>query len=114
MKETNELLEHIYKDASMGSYTMEHLLEELKERDNKIKGIAEDILKEYQEFKSKSKEQLKKENIKLEEEGLIAKMMSTMGISKIRSRAGGKSPQPQRETPHCGKEVGCEDERSII
>ena len=24
-KETNELLEHIYKDASMGSYTMEHL-----------------------------------------------------------------------------------------
>ena len=52
MKETNELLEHIYKDASMGSYTMEHLLEELKERDNKIKGLAEDILKEYQEFKS--------------------------------------------------------------
>ena len=42
----------------------------------------EDILKEYQEFKSKSKEQLKKENIKLEEDGLIAKMMSTMGISK--------------------------------
>ena len=82
MKETNELLEHIYKDASMGSYTMEHLLEELKERDNKIKGLAEDILKEYQEFKSKAKEQLKKENIKLEEDGLIAKMMSTMGISK--------------------------------
>ena len=79
MKETNELLEHIYKDASMGSYTMEHLLEELKERDNKIKGLAEDILKE---FKSKAKEQLKKENIKLEEDGLIAKMMSTMGISK--------------------------------
>ena len=48
MKETNELLEHIYKDASMGSYTMEQLLEELKERDNKIKGLAEDILKEYQ------------------------------------------------------------------
>ena len=38
--------------------------------------------KEYQEFKSKAKEQLKKENIKLEEDGLIAKMMSTMGISK--------------------------------
>ena len=46
MKETNELLEHIYKDASMGSYTMEHLLGELKDRDNKIKGLAEDILKE--------------------------------------------------------------------
>ena len=30
MKESNELLEHIYKDASMGSYTMEHLLEDLK------------------------------------------------------------------------------------
>lgn len=82
MKETNELLEHIYKDASMGSYTMEHLLENLKDRDNKIKGLAEDILKEYQEFKSKAREQLKKENVKLEEEGLIAKMMSTMGISK--------------------------------
>ena len=82
MKETNELLEHIYKDASMGSYTMEHLLEDLKDRDNKIKGLAEDILKEYQEFKSKAKEQLKEENIKLAEEGLVSKMMSTMGITK--------------------------------
>ena len=45
MKETNELLEHVYKDASMGSYTMEHLLEDLKDRDNKIKGLAEDIFK---------------------------------------------------------------------
>lgn len=82
MKESNELLEHIYKDASMGSYTMEQLLEDLKDRDNKIKGLAEDILKEYQEFKSKAKEQLKEENVKLEEEGLITKMMSTMGITK--------------------------------
>lgn len=82
MKETNELLEHIYKDASMGSYTMEHLLVELKDRDNKIKGLAEDILKEYQEFKNQAKEKLKKENIKLEEEGLVSKMMSTMGITK--------------------------------
>ena len=82
MKETNELLEHIYKDASMGSYTMEHLLGELKDRDNKIKGLAEDILKEYQEFKNQAKEKLKEENIKLAEEGLVSKMMSTMGITK--------------------------------
>ena len=33
MKETNELLEHIYKDASMGSYTMEHLLEIIRLKD---------------------------------------------------------------------------------
>ena len=36
MKEKNELLLHIYKDAEMGEYTISNLLKNLKTKDNKI------------------------------------------------------------------------------
>ena len=57
----------------MGSYTMEHLLGEFKDRDNKIKGLAEDILKEYQEFKNQAKEKLKKKTLNLKKKDLFQK-----------------------------------------
>ena len=37
MKHNNELLKHIYKDASMATYTITTLLEDLKDKNNKIK-----------------------------------------------------------------------------
>lgn len=82
MKEKNELVEHIYKDASMGSLTCKKLVDSLKEKDNKIKGCVEDILKEYQSFERKAKKMLKKENEECSEEGFMAKMMAKMGIQK--------------------------------
>lgn len=82
MKEEYELIEHIYKDAEMGAYTMTKLLEDLREKDNKIKSYAEEILKKYEEFAHEAKEKLKENKIPPMEEGIIAKMMSSMGISK--------------------------------
>ena len=82
MKEKNELLLHIYKDAEMGSFTIETLLKDLKEKDNKIKKTLEDTLKEYQTFKEKTKVILEKENAEIKENGFFTKMMANMGINK--------------------------------
>lgn len=82
MKEKNELLLHVYKDSDMSVTTLTELLEDLKEKDNKIKSVVEDLLKEYQSFLNRSKECLEKENIPLETEGIMTKMMTNMGVSK--------------------------------
>lgn len=82
MKEKNELLLHVYKDCDMSVTTLTELLDDLKEKDNKIKGVVEDLLKEYQSFLNRSKECLEKENIPLETEGIMTKMMANMGVSK--------------------------------
>lgn len=81
-KEKNELLEHLYKDASMATYTTQKLLDDLQEKDNKMKGVIEDILKKYQHFEMEAKKLLKKEDIKPLEEGMMTKMMAAMGINK--------------------------------
>ena len=47
MNENIELLEYIYKDASMAAFTLEELLKDLNGRDNKIIKPCEDILKGY-------------------------------------------------------------------
>lgn len=82
MKEKNGLLLHVYKDSDMSVTTLTELLEDLKEKDNKIKSVVEDLLKEYQSFLIRSKECLEKENIPLETEGIMTKMMANMGVSK--------------------------------
>ena len=58
MKENNELLEHIYQDAEMAYYTLEKLEDSLKEKDNKIKGLIEEIKEEYQEFMQQAESRL--------------------------------------------------------
>jgi hypothetical protein len=75
-----ELLKHINQDAEMASYTIENLLNELKEKDNKIKEIAEDILKQYQHFLKETKEVLNKNKISSDEKGFIDKIGAKMGI----------------------------------
>ncbi len=75
-----ELLKHINQDAGMASYAIESLLNELKEKDNKIKEIAEDILKEYQHFFKNTKEILNSNGISIDEESFIDKMGAKMGI----------------------------------
>ena len=61
MNENNELLEHMYKDSEMATYTLETLINELRGKDNKIIQKTEDILKEYESYYKSLKKQLKKE-----------------------------------------------------
>jgi len=82
MNENCELVLHIYKDAEMSAYTLTRLLRDLKDKDNKIKKTLEDILKEYEEWKSNTKKYLKKHDAEVSENGMMAKMMAGMGIDK--------------------------------
>ena len=82
MKENNELVLHIYQDAEMAAYTLTKLLEELKDKDNKIKKTLEDVLKDYEDWKTKTKKYLKKEKAEISENSMFEKMMAKMGISK--------------------------------
>ena len=82
MKTENELLQHIYQNASMATFTLTKLLENLEEKDNKIKDATEDILKEYEQFAKTSKQLLKEKKIIPQEESMMAKMGASMGIKK--------------------------------
>ena len=76
------LIEKIYKDAAMGRYSTQKLMENLKGKDNKITDDVEEIFEGYSSFEEKAKEVLISCNMTPEEEGSIAKMMSSMGILK--------------------------------
>ena len=80
MKEKNELILHIYEDAQMACFTLESLLRDLKEKDNKIKNITENILKEYENWTKRAKAILQKENAEISEEPVMAKMMAGVNI----------------------------------
>lgn len=82
MNENIELLEYIYKDASMATYTLEELLKELNGKDNKITKPCEDILKGYERYRDETKEKLLKLDSELKEDSLMAKMGAKMGIKK--------------------------------
>lgn len=82
MKENFELYEHIFKDAEMACYTIEELLKDIKNKDNKIKRCAEDILKEYTSYKEEAKSKLEINGQEIKETGTMSKMMAGMGIKK--------------------------------
>ena len=82
MNENNELLEHMYKDSEMATYTLETLINELRGKDNKIIQKIEDILKEYESYYKSLKKQLKKEKINPTSSGVMAKIASSFGIKK--------------------------------
>lgn len=80
MDETNELLEYIYEDCEMTIITLTKLLEELQGKDNKIKKVVEDILKEYEKYLKESKKILKEHKIKPKKVSFMAKMGAKEGI----------------------------------
>ncbi|MGM9849962.1 MAG: hypothetical protein ACI31V_03590 [Bacilli bacterium] len=80
MKEKNELLMHIYQTCDMGVKSTTKLIDLLKNKDNKIKKLLEDELKEYEKYLTKSEKLLKKNKIEPEGAGLMAEMMSKMDM----------------------------------
>lgn len=82
MNENIELYKHIYQDSEMAKYTITKLLEELKDKDNKIKGTVEEILKQYEHYFKESKNYLESKSASLDETSMMAKMGASMGIKK--------------------------------
>lgn len=79
-KNSNELLEYIYNDALMGTKSMKTLLNTINDKDNKIKDVVEDILKEYDSYLKECKKLLSKQKITPEKPSFFAEMGSFMGI----------------------------------
>lgn len=80
MKEKNELLMHIYETCDMGVKSTTKLIDLLRDKDNKIKKLLEDELKEYEKYLVKSEKFLKKNKVEPEGIGMMAEMMSKMDM----------------------------------
>ena len=81
MNENMELLNFVYENAEMGVHTLNNLSDTLRKKDNKIKGLIEDELKEYNSFLKESEKLLKKNKIEPKKTNLMAKLSSKMGIT---------------------------------
>ncbi len=81
MNENTELLEFIYQNASMGVKSCTNLIKILNTKDNKIKKIVEGELKGYENFVKKSEKLLKKYKVEPKEKGVMADLMSKMGMN---------------------------------
>ena len=81
MNENNELLMYIYQNAKMGMNSCTNLIRILQGKDNKIKKIVEGELKGYEEFVKKSEKLLKKNKVEPKDKGLMADIMSKMGMN---------------------------------
>lgn len=82
MDENLELLNYIYSASEMGKNSLETTLTLIKDKDNKIKRIAEDILKSYEKFYKESKELINKTGGKATKSPLMTKMTLVAGIRK--------------------------------
>ena len=80
MNENNELLVHVNKTVEMGVYSTTSLLNALKNRDNKIKHVLEEELKEYEKYYNESSKLLSKNDIEASGISLMTKMNSNLGI----------------------------------
>lgn len=80
MNKNAELLEYIYQNADMGSKSLTNLLNTINGKDNKIKKIIEDELKEYERFLKDSKKLMKNYKVEVKSKGIMAGIGSFMGI----------------------------------
>lgn len=82
MNENVELLEYIYRNAEMGVFTLTTLINELKDKENKIKKTVEDEIKGYEKYLKESKKIIENSKYDLKENGMMSKMGASMGIKK--------------------------------
>lgn len=71
---------HIYETCDMGVKSTTKLIDLLRDKDNKIKKLLEDELKEYEKYLVKSEKLLKKNKVEPEGAGMMAEMMSKMSM----------------------------------
>lgn len=82
MQAKEELLNAVYKDSSMSVYSLSQLQKELKDCDNKIMETVSNIKEGYERYLKETEKLAKKHKVKLQEEGMMAKMGAKMGIKE--------------------------------
>ena len=82
MNEDLELLEYLYQNIDMSLSSLKSLLKNLKDKENKIKKIVDDEIKEYEKFYKDVEKIIKKSKLEPKKEGTLKKMMANMGVKK--------------------------------
>lgn len=80
MDENTEMLLYIYQNAKMGVNSCTELIRILNSKDNKIKKVVEGELKGYESFVKKSEKLMRNYNITPKDKGVIANLMTKMGM----------------------------------
>lgn len=80
MDENLELLEYIYKNSEMGVYSLNELIKQINDKENKIKKLVENQIKGYEKYLKESKKLLKSFKLELKENGMMSKASTKMGI----------------------------------
>jgi hypothetical protein len=82
MDENLELLEYIYQNSEMGVFSTTKLIQDINDKENKIKKVTEGIIKGYENFMHESEKLIKKNNFEIKKNSFKTKMISSMGIKK--------------------------------
>lgn len=82
MNEDLELLEYLYQNIDMSLSSLKSLLKNLKDKENKIKKIVDDEIKEYEKFYKDVEKIIKKSKLEPKKESTLKKMMANMGVKK--------------------------------
>ena len=92
MKENQELLKVIHDNVKMGINSTTKLLDILKDKDNKIKGVIEDELKKYEEFLKRCANFMKRENLSLGEGSVFTQVTTNiiMSIEALKDNSDSK------------------------
>lgn len=80
MSEKGEFLVELYSICDMGVKSITDLLNIIKSKENKIKNLLENELKEYEQSYKEIKKVLSDNNIAIPNSGLIAKVSSSIGM----------------------------------
>lgn len=75
-----ELILHIYNLTLMGKKNTKKIMKLIVEKDNKIKGIVEEIYKEYDGFNKECKMLMKEKKIKCEHDSTLATITANMAM----------------------------------
>lgn len=82
MNENIELLKYLYQTAEMGVFSTTKLIQDINEKENKIKKVVEGILKGYENFLKDTQKKIKKNKAEIKENSSLSKMGASMGIHK--------------------------------
>ncbi len=82
MNENREIILTIYKDSEMAAFSCKNLLEDLKDKRNKIKETVLHILEGYERYQKDALEYLDELCVPKQTEGKMTKIASKLGIQK--------------------------------
>ena len=80
MKCEYDVINYVYKNAEMGMQSTKTLIDTLKNKDNKIGNVLEDIYNSYEQFFKESSKVLKEMDEKGTKFGPVATISADMGI----------------------------------